>query len=149
MYAYSELYLDDAMCSMGEMFDYVINDCCLDGNLFYDVFCTSPICRQFEAGNPKYISGRSGVELARDIWNQMTGERLMSPPSFALDRSEEYRAGWALAYYQWFRTQRFFEIKKEVLDFQKPLPYMFFMKRIFLNLSQRQIMLFSVIKTMI
>ena len=33
--AYEEMYLNDAMCAMGEMLDYAVHDCGCDGDLFF------------------------------------------------------------------------------------------------------------------
>lgn len=119
MSAYSELYLDDAMSSMGEMCHYAVCDCNLDTDTFFDVFVSSNICYQFERGNPKYIAGKSGVELAREVWRQMTGESLLQPPLYCLDRSAEYWAGWVLAYYQWYRNESFQNLSKRGLNLSK------------------------------
>lgn len=117
--AYNESYLNDAMYILGEMFDYAVYDCRLDSSMFYDVFISSPICSQFEKGNPKYVAGKSGVELARDVWKQMTGEMLSVEYSMRLDRSKHYWAGWVLAYYQWFRNISFLQMKQCGLDLNK------------------------------
>jgi DNA-binding transcriptional regulator YiaG len=119
--AYSELYLDDAMCSLGEMCSYAIDDCKLDTDIFYDVFLASTICAQFEKGNPKYITGKSGTELAREVWYQMTGERLLQEPSLCVDRSPEYWAGWSLAYYQWYRNETFLNLSNHGMNLSKAI----------------------------
>lgn len=36
--AYEEMYLNDAMCAMGEMLDYAVHDCGCDGDLFSHSF---------------------------------------------------------------------------------------------------------------
>lgn len=36
MNAYSELYLDDAMCNLGGMLDYAVNDCNFNLEEFYE-----------------------------------------------------------------------------------------------------------------
>lgn len=119
MHAYNELYLDDAMCSLGEMCDYAIRDCQLDKDVFFDIFAASRICHQFEKGNPKYVAGKSGIELAKEVWKQMTGELLLKTPSACLDRSPEYWGGWALAYYQWYRNETFQNISNRGLNLSK------------------------------
>lgn len=119
MHAYSELYLDDAMSSLGEMCDYAVCECALDADMFYDAFISSPICRQFECGNPKYVAGKSGVELAREVWKQMAGEDLVREPSWCIDRSAQYWAGWNLAYYQWYRDETFGNLARRGLSLSR------------------------------
>ena len=60
------------------------------------------------------VSGRSGVELARDIIERMTGEELTFSPIYHDDRSREFWAGWALAYYQWFCGCTFRQLDEEL-----------------------------------
>ena len=91
--AYAELYLNDAMRAMGEMLDYAVHDCGCDGDLFFTQFLSSGIAKQFERGNPKFVGGMSGVELALEVFRRTTDQI----PD--VDASA-YWAGWSLAYYQ-------------------------------------------------
>lgn len=110
MNAYNETYLDDAMCNLGEMLDYVVNVCGQDINIFFRYFISSGVATQFEKGNPKYVTGMSGVELAWDIMRKVTGDCEYKEPDDSVERSREYWTGWVLAYYQWFRNIRFSEL---------------------------------------
>ena len=103
MRAYDESYLNDAMDALGEMFDYAVVDCGRNA----DGFVVSGIAAQFERGNPKFVAGMSGVELAREVIFRITGNRETRPATQPIDRSPEYWAGWILAYYQWYRNLRF------------------------------------------
>jgi DNA-binding transcriptional regulator YiaG len=107
IHAYNELYLDDAMCIMGEMLDYAVNDCNYDPDVFFGWFISSGIAEQFENGNPKYVSDMSGVELAREVFLQTKGQKLLTPASYPDDRSNVYWAGWIMAYFQWYTSIRF------------------------------------------
>ena len=68
--AYEEMYLNDAMCAMGEMLDYAVHDCGCDGGLFFTQFLSSGVAEQFERGNPKFVGGMSGVELALEVFRR-------------------------------------------------------------------------------
>ena len=107
MNAYSELYLDDAMSNLGGMLDYAVNDCGYDIETFFEWFSYSRIGASFEKGNPKYVTGMSGVELARELIWQLTGKRAEVVPRQELDCSKEYWTGWVLAYYQNQRNMHF------------------------------------------
>ena len=67
MNAYSQLYLNDAMCTLGEMLDYAVNDCRYELEQFFEWFAFSAVGALFESGDPKYVTGMSGVELAREV----------------------------------------------------------------------------------
>lgn len=99
--AYDELYLNDAMNELGEMLDYAVNDCHIDGDTFFSMFISSGIAAQFERGNPKYVGGMSGVELALEILSKTFSNLPFTEPSYPDDKSAEFWTGWAMAYYQW------------------------------------------------
>ena len=65
--AYSELYLDDAMQNLGDMVEYAVCDCGYNPDEFFGWFISSGVASKFEKGNPKYITGMSGFELAEAV----------------------------------------------------------------------------------
>lgn len=108
--AYEEMYLNDAMRVMGEMLDYAVHDCGCDGDLFFAQFLASGVAEQFERGNPKFVGGMSGVELALEVFRRTTGQIPDVDASAYGEKSPEYWAGWSLAYYQWESGMPFREI---------------------------------------
>lgn len=108
--AYNALYLNDAINSLANAFDYAINVCKLDANCFAKLFVLSDISTQFERGNPSIISGKSGEELVRDILNVVYPTETLPDPIFSESRTPEYWVGWALAQYQWTTAKRFKDI---------------------------------------
>ena len=115
MHAYDESYLNDAMDILGEALDYAVADCKLDPDDFFSWFVISGIAEKFGRGNPKYIAGMSGVELAQEVQFHMTGERNNTPATQSLDRTPEYWVGWFLAYYQWYRNVSFTKMTRSGL----------------------------------
>ena len=107
VHAYAEIYLDDATCNLGDMFDYAVNDCGYDADTFLSHFIISSVAEAFGKGNPKYIAGLSGLELASEVIRRTTGKRPDIPASESIDKSEAYWAGWVLAFYQWYSALRF------------------------------------------
>ena len=107
MRAYKETYLSHAAKSLGSMLDYAVNDYRIDGGLFLHMFVASGLAGQFERGNPKVIAGTSGVELAMQAIEAVTGLKPTVEPSGRDYRTEEYWAGWALAQYQWHTAMSF------------------------------------------
>ena len=108
--AYEEMYLNDAMRAMGEMLDYAVHDCGCSGDLFFTQFLSSGVAEQFERGNPKFVGGMSGVELALEVFRRTTGQIPGADASASEEKSPEYWAGWSLAYYQWKTGMSFREI---------------------------------------
>ncbi len=112
--AYQEIYLENAMSSMGEAFDYVVNDCGISGSDFVKLLIGSTICSKIENGEPAYLSGKSGIEIARECVLSTTGKVLKAEPTVRYDRSPEYWSGWAVAYYQWYSSRKYSEIFKAI-----------------------------------
>lgn len=108
------------MNNLGDMLDYAVCDCGYDADVFFSLFISSGVAAEFEIGNPKFVAGMSGPELASEVVYRTFGKRLSVKPSENTDKSPEYWAGWALANYQWYSGQRFAEIYK-VLPFSELL----------------------------
>lgn len=108
--AYNELYLDDAMQNLGDMIDYAVCDLGFEPDEFFNWFIASGIASRFEKGNPKYVAGMSGYELADTVLKATNIEYNKIEPSYPILKSREFWAGWILAYYQWKTNQRFEDI---------------------------------------
>ena len=113
--AYSELYLDDAMQNLGDMVEYAVCDLGFDPDVFFGWFISSGIASKFEKGNPKYITGMSGFELAEAVLTETNVAHEKREPSFVEFKGREHWAGWILAYYQWETGKRFEDIVKDGL----------------------------------
>jgi DNA-binding XRE family transcriptional regulator len=107
MRAYKESYLSHAAKSLGSMLDYAVNDCAMEGGLFLHMFIASGLAGQFERGNPKVIAGMSGIELAIQAIEAVTGAKPTAGPRAREYRTREYWAGWALTHYQWHTAMSF------------------------------------------
>lgn len=110
--AYSELYLDDAMKNLGDMVEFAVCDLGFDPDDFWGWFISSGIASKFEKGNPKYIAGMSGFELAEAVLSKTNVSYEKKEPSCVEFKGREYWAGWILAYYQWKTGKRFEDIVK-------------------------------------
>ena len=113
-HAYDEIYLDDAMETLGGAVEYATLFCNIDGQEFLNLFIVSGISEEFGKGNVKYISGMSGIELARYVL-----ERCGKKPSDIselpyIEYPPEYWIGWILAYYQWHTGKTFENICKKI-----------------------------------
>ena len=114
IHAYQEIYLNNAQAALGEAFDYAINTCNISGESFVKMFLVSSVSKKMERGEPKYLAGKSGIEIAREIVFETMDKNLENEPSESFGRSKEYWIGWAVAYYHWYSGRRFGEIFKAV-----------------------------------
>ena len=110
IHAYDKIYLERARTNLGRMLDFAVYDLQYDADTFFDLFITSGIAAQFETGDFTLIAGMSGVELAYKVLEESHIAHERVKPHYTANRSEEYWAGWALAYYQWYTALSFREI---------------------------------------
>ena len=89
-HAYSESYLNNAKDRLSSFFDYAINDCKLKPDWITALFINTGYAEQFERGNPAYVAGMSGVELARAVITKAYGPKELPAPTNAEDCSPEY-----------------------------------------------------------
>lgn len=101
IHAYSDLYLNDARRTLARSFDAAVYIFGYKLRDYYDLFINSVFSRKFECGDPFVVSGMSGTELAAETIEIQTGIAPKGELNYSYDRSPEYWAGWALAYYQW------------------------------------------------
>ena len=114
MCAYSEDYLSMAQKVLGDMLDFAVNTCDFDIDQFFAMFLVSDVSVQFQEGNPTYLVGKTGCELVREVIKDAGLADIALPDEMYLDKSPEYWAGWALAYYQWYTARPFMKIYKVV-----------------------------------
>ena len=117
IHAYQETYLSKAQASLGDAFDYAINTCEIPGEDFIKFFSTSSVSKRMENGEPAFLAGKSGIEIAVDVVLETTGKQLDKDPQEHMGRSREYWIGWAVCYYQWYSARSFSDIFK-VLSFE-------------------------------
>lgn len=115
--AYQETYLSKAQAALGDAFDYAINTCRISGADFIKLFTASSVSRRMENGEPAYLAGKSGIEIAADVLLESTGKQLEAEPQEHFGRSREYWIGWAVCYYQWFSARSYSDIFK-VLSYE-------------------------------
>ena len=120
-HAYDELYLKDAMRNVGAMAHFCINEYGLTAKDFSDRFMMSHVAEQISKGNPRYLVGHSGKELADIFLSSFVDENLLQSSKEQYSITPEYWAGWALAYYQWISAKSFAQILSSGLSYDKVL----------------------------
>ena len=113
-HAYSEIYLDDAMDTLGGAVEHAVLSCGIEGQAFLNHFIISGLSDEFGKGNAKYVSGMSGIEFARLVLEKSGREcgNIADIPYF--DYPPEYWIGWILAYYQWYSGKTFKSILNRI-----------------------------------
>ena len=116
-HAYQEIYLSKAQSVLGDAFDYAVNTCGITGNTFVKLFIASSVSKRLENGEPACLTGKSGIEIAREIIAETKGQELQIEPQEHFGRSKEYWIGWAAAYYQWYSDRKYRDLFN-VLSFE-------------------------------
>ena len=125
--AYKKTYLNGAMHNLAVMMDCGVRKYGYPIQDFYEKFLSSEVAKQFANGNPRYLVGMSGAELA-DLVVQSSGCPISEKNDGTYTVGPEYWAGWVLAYYQWLTRRSFAFIQrkgmdiKEVIRLYHPLP---------------------------
>lgn len=117
IHAYQEMYLSKVQSVLGDAFDYAINTCSISGKDFVKLFIASSVSKRMGNGEPAYLAGKSGIEIAREIVAETKGRELQIEPQEQFGRSAEYWIGWSVAYYQWYSGRKYSDIFK-VISFE-------------------------------
>lgn len=111
-HAYSPLYLSKASRAVGNMLHDAVVEFGMDGEDFLKRFIQSDVAKEIESGNPKYIAGKSGLELFLEVMEKTTGKAYDTNFIESYERSPVYWVGWMLTHYQWYSGRTF----KSILD---------------------------------
>lgn len=111
-HAYSQLYLSKASRAIGNMLHDAVIEFGMNGEDFLKRFIQSNIAEEIESGNPKYIAGKSGLELFLEVMEKTTGKAYDAELVESYERSPVYWVGWMLTHYQWYSGHTF----KSIID---------------------------------
>ena len=112
IHAYDRIYLNSTQRVLGNMLEFAVYDLNESLRDFYRMFLGSGIATAFGKGDCSLIAGRSGAELAYEVFYRSGVEQKIMRPQPRFERTPEYWTGWALAYYQWESGRSFAEIEK-------------------------------------
>ena len=108
--AYAEDYVTGAQRVLGDAVDFAVMSLGLEPDVFGKAFAVSDASRQFGSGNPRYVAGMNGCELARKVLEETHTPFQDTADVMFVDKGPEYWAGWALAFYQWYSGYDFMDI---------------------------------------
>ena len=113
-HAYSELYIENAQKVFGHMLHYVVYDLGMKYDPYCRLFVQSGVADQFGRGNPRFVAGMSGTELADEVLRRVTGHGCDKEPEPYTDRTDAWWTGYTLAWYQWWTSCDFRELFEQV-----------------------------------
>lgn len=73
-HAYSQLYLGKECRAVGNMLHDAVVEFGINRTDLLKRFIQSDVAEQLENGNPKYIAGKSGMELFLEVMEKTTGK---------------------------------------------------------------------------
>ena len=88
-HAFSELYIENAQRVFAQMTHYVIHDLKMEYDPFFRLFVQSGVAAQFEKGNPRYVAGMSGMELADELFHCRDVSQIPRNGSYAFRRRDQ------------------------------------------------------------
>ena len=87
--AYDSNYLSKASRAVGAMLHDAVYQFGMDGGTFLDLFIQSGVAEAFESGSPKYIAGKSGLELYLEVMERTTGRGVQAQAEESYERSDK------------------------------------------------------------
>ena len=110
--AYNPMYLSKAARAVGNMLHDAVLEFGYDGSEFLQLLIQSEVAAEIEQGNPKYVAGKSGLELFGEVIERTTGKTIDTTHIESYERSDVYWVGWMLTHYQWYSGRSF----RDILD---------------------------------
>lgn len=101
-YPYDELYLESVQKNLGFFFQISLRNLNLLPQDVQNTFLASDVSKQIEMGNPDFLCGKSGYELALIAFPKiLTDDIIKQAISEPFYPEAEYWSGTVLAYCQW------------------------------------------------
>lgn len=101
-YPYDEIYLESVQKNLGFFFQISLRNLNLSPKDVQDAFLASDVSKQIEMGNPDFLCGKSGYELALIAFPKiLTDDIIKQAISEPFYPEAEYWSGTVLAYCQW------------------------------------------------
>ncbi len=118
-HAYSQKHLPRVQKFMGALFDYVVNVCGMDLDLFYKFAVFTDMFKDLGRGSMKFVGDRTVKEVVREIFELAELEGIEEVDEYEeimriSNTSLEYLAGSGLAYYQWYTGKSYKKIHDAV-----------------------------------
>lgn len=107
-YPYDEIYLASVQNNLGFFFQIALRSLRLSAKEVQDAFLASDVPTQIEMGNPDYLCGKSGYELALIAFpDKLTDEIIKDATAEPFYPEAEYWSGMVIAFCQWKLSKPF------------------------------------------
>lgn len=107
-YPYDEMYLASVQNNLGFFFQIALRSLGLSAKEIQDAFLASDVPTQIEMGNPDYLCGKSGYELALIAFpDKLTDKILKAAIDEPFYPEAEYWSGMVIAFCQWKLNKSF------------------------------------------
>lgn len=118
-HAYNDVYVNDAMITLAELFSYTPDK--RQADVLFQRFVLSGIAYQFGKGNPRYVNMPSQA-----LFFEIVGNSMPLVLSVGFGKTPQYWCGFVLAYYQWYTGMSFEQIGRRlppsrIIDMYYPL----------------------------
>lgn len=110
IHMYNEVYLDEAKESLGIVIDYLAYYCKFSNKQIETTLINSKVLKQFLYGNPGYIAGKSGTELAELVASEVMDISTLERYEDTFEKTPEYWTGWILAEFCWYTCNDFSDV---------------------------------------
>ncbi len=113
IHAYEENRVHESMKFLAVFFDYAINTMTIEVENLIPFFLSKKISSEVEKGNPKYVSGKSGVEA---LWELLDDAEIQYKKKDynSYNKTRDYWVGYMIVYYQWYRNVSFSYLFKNI-----------------------------------
>lgn len=112
--SYDEMYIADVQKNLGFLFQFSLCNLKKKSNEFQSDFLLSEIPYQIEIGNPDFLCGKSGYELAQIVYKGINlDEKIAQVSREFFYPQAEYWSGFVLGYVQWKLQVTFNDILKK------------------------------------
>ena len=111
IYTYDESYLPDVQKNLGFFFQFMLWNMQYTAAETQRIFLRSIIPSQIEIGNPDFLCGKSGYELAMIALSDINlTQKIAEATAESFYPQAEYWSGYVLAYCQWKSNLTFSDI---------------------------------------
>ena len=106
---YKKMQISKNSGIIGDLFDFLVNECKIDSNKVVEFFLKSKVCKKIENKEYNYLIGKSGIELGLEILEEFDIE-VENYSTISFVRSQEYWCGWAISYFHHINDVKYSKI---------------------------------------
>ena len=106
---YQKMIMNKNAGIIGDLFDFLINECSIEQKDAIDYFLKSKVCAKLENKEYNYLIGKSGIELGLEILEEFNIQ-VDDYSTISFIRTPEYWCGWAISYFHHIKDTKYSKI---------------------------------------